>query len=74
MALNINNTTPGPSLDPFKLVKITKDNISDYPGLGEKCIGYNLFVNHFVKLVVDKSHVIAKKISMFSLEMKLLNF
>jgi hypothetical protein len=26
MALNINNTTPGPSLDPFKLVKITKDN------------------------------------------------
>ena len=33
MALNINNTTTGPSLDPSKLVKITKDNISNYPGL-----------------------------------------
>ena len=45
MALNINNTTPGPLLDPFKLIKITKDNISDYPGIETKFIGYNLFVN-----------------------------
>ena len=45
MALNINNTTTGPSLDPFKLVKITQDNISDYPGIETKFIGYNLFVN-----------------------------
>jgi hypothetical protein len=45
MALNINNTTTGPSLDPLKLVKITKDNISDYPGIEAKFIGYNLFVN-----------------------------
>ena len=33
MALNINNTTPGPSLDPLKLVKITKDKLDKY---GEK--------------------------------------
>ena len=45
MALNINNTSTGPSLDPSKLVKITKDNISNYPGLDTKFIGYNLFVN-----------------------------
>ena len=45
MALNINNTATGPLLDPLKLVKITKDNISDYPGIETKFIGYNLFVN-----------------------------
>jgi ankyrin repeat protein len=45
MALNINNTATGSSLDPLKLVKITKDNISDYPGIETKFIGYNLFVN-----------------------------
>ena len=74
MALNINNTTPGPSSDPsklvkttkdnaaknkfklhtddndvlateLKLVKITPDNISDYPGLDAKFIGYDIFVN-----------------------------
>ena len=61
MALNINNTTPGPSLDPFKLVKITKDNISDYPGLGEKCIGYNLFVNQTRDIATEYKRVLGDK-------------
>ena len=60
MALNINNTTPGPSLDPFKLVKITKDNISDYPGLDEKFIGYNLFVNQTRDIAAEYKRLLAK--------------
>jgi len=60
MALNINNTTPGPSLDPFKLVKITKDNISDYPGLDAKFIGYNLFVNETRDIAAEYTRVLGK--------------
>ena len=58
MALNINNTTPGPSLDPLKLVKITKDNISDYPGIDAKFIGYNLFVNQTRDIAAEYKDVL----------------
>ena len=50
--ININNTTPGPILDPFKLVKITQDNISDYPGLDAKFIGYDIFVNQLLNIAI----------------------
>ena len=58
MALNINNTTTGPSLDPLKLVKITKDNISDYPGIDAKFIGYNLFVNQTRDIAAEYKDVL----------------
>jgi len=58
MALNINNTTPGPLLDPFKLVKITQDNISDYPGLDAKFIGYDIFVNQIRDIAAEYTRVL----------------
>ena len=61
MALNINNTTTGPSLDPSKLVKITKDNISDYPGLDAKFIGYNLFVNQTCDIAAQYKDLLGDK-------------
>jgi hypothetical protein len=60
MALNINNTTTGPLLDPFKLVKITKDNISDYPGIDAKFIGYNLFVNETRDIATEYKDVLGR--------------
>lgn len=60
MALNINNTATGPSLDPFKLIKITKDNISDYPGLDAKFIGYNLFVNQIRDIAAEYKRLLGK--------------
>jgi ankyrin repeat protein/membrane protein involved in colicin uptake len=53
MALNINNTPTGPLVDPLKLVKITQDNISDYPGLDAKFIGYNLFANEIRDIAAE---------------------
>jgi hypothetical protein len=55
---NINNTPTGPLLDPLKLVKITKDNISDYPGIDAKFIGYNLFVNQNHNIATEYKHVL----------------
>ena len=62
MVLNINNTTSGPSLDPFKLVKITKDNFSDYPGLDEKFIGYNLFVNQTSDIATEYKELLGESL------------
>jgi ankyrin repeat protein len=61
MALNINNTTQDPSLDTFKLVKITKDNISDYPGLDAKFIGYDIFVNQIRDIAAEYTRVLGNK-------------
>ena len=62
MVLNINNTTTGPSLDPFKLVKITEANISDYPGLDAKFIGYNLFVNQTSDIATEYKELLGESL------------
>jgi hypothetical protein len=47
-------------LDPLKIVKITQDNISDYPGIDANFIGYSLYVNQTNDIAAEYKRILGK--------------